>query len=218
MRHTLTALTVAAGTAGLMATPGLAANPYDQTDGSWISLSGTIAEAAPDAFTLDYGDGVITVEMNDWHPDADGLGLASGDEVKVTGRVDQNLFSADTIEAEGVYVKDISAYFHANDVDEEEIARWAAPTEIVVSRTTMNGTVTATDPAEREFTLDIGPHQVTVEAEYVGYNPLDDQGFQQIDPGDRVSVSGVWDRDFMEGQVLEADTVVTLVDNTDTSS
>ncbi|SDH31058.1 hypothetical protein [Roseospirillum parvum] len=57
MRKTLTALAVAAGTTGLATMPAIAANPYDQVDGAWISLDGTIAQATPDAFTLDHGNG-----------------------------------------------------------------------------------------------------------------------------------------------------------------
>ncbi|WP_312944796.1 hypothetical protein [Stutzerimonas kunmingensis] len=40
-------------------------NPYISPDGSWISLSGTVTSVAPENFTLDYGSGLITVEMDD---------------------------------------------------------------------------------------------------------------------------------------------------------
>ena len=42
------------------------------------------------------------------------------------------------------------------------------------------------------------------------YNPLDNEGFQQLDVGDRVSVQGSIDHDFFEGRVFEANYVTTL--------
>ena len=47
----------------------------------------------------------------------------------------------------------------------------------------------------------------------MGYNPLDDQGYQQIEKGDYVSVTGDMDYEFWDGRELTADTVVTLDDN-----
>lgn len=49
-----------------------------------------------------------------------------------------------------------------------------------------------------------------------GYsNPVDDIGFQQIDAGDRVYVSGNLDRIFFDDNEIEADSVITLAqDNT----
>lgn len=42
------------------------------------------------------------------------------------------------------------------------------------------------------------------------YNPLDSEGFQQIQVGDRVSVGGTIDYDFLEGRELVASSIVTL--------
>jgi len=81
------------------------------------------------------------------------------------------------------------------------------------NRATLRGTVTSVDADAREFTVDTGLQTITVETEFLAYNPLDNLGFQRIDKGDRVSVSGVFDRDFLEGRVFEADSVVTLSDD-----
>lgn len=40
-----------------------AQDPTEQPDESWISLAGTVTSTTPDSFRLDYGDGMITVEM-----------------------------------------------------------------------------------------------------------------------------------------------------------
>ncbi len=44
----------------------------------------------------------------------------------------------------------------------------------------------------------------------MSYNPLDDDGYQKIDVGDRVSVTGEIDKDLFESHKLDADSFVTL--------
>ena len=62
----------------------------------------------------------------------------------------------------------------------------------------------------REFTLDTGSGKVRVDTMAMGYNPLDEQGFQQIEKGEKVSVNGRLDLDFFEDQELLADSIITL--------
>ena len=63
-----TALSIAVSSA-LVAAPAMvqaaAEAPYLERDGSWINLSGTVTSTTADTFMLDYGDGLITVEMDD---------------------------------------------------------------------------------------------------------------------------------------------------------
>ena len=63
------------------ATSALAQDPYLMSNNSWISISGTVKSVSADLFTLDYGDGLITVEMDDGDRDADAYKLIPGDEV-----------------------------------------------------------------------------------------------------------------------------------------
>jgi len=213
MKRTLTAIVVAMGASGLAAGSAMAVQPYDQADGSWISLSGTVVSAGPSAFTLDYGDGMIAIEMDDWDTDADAFGIVDGDKVTVYGQVDENTFTADTIEARRVFVDDMNTTFFASSADEEGRDSWSLGPPVVLSQTRTSGLVTAIDTEAQEFTLDVGPTDLTVEVDTLAYNPLDDQGFQRIRAGDRVLVSGMIDQDFLEGRVLEADSVVTLRDS-----
>lgn len=85
-------------------------------------------------------------------------------------------------------------------------------TPLTLSEATIRGTVTSVDELEREFTVDTGIQQITVETAYLGYNPLDDSGYQKIDVGDRVSVTGEFDLSFIEGREFDADSVITLSD------
>jgi uncharacterized protein YdeI (BOF family) len=189
-----------------------AENPMNEPDDSWISVSGTVDTVTEDAFALDYGEGVMTVEMDDGDRDADGYKLISGDKVTVSGRIDDDLFEARTIEASSVYVENIGTTFYASAVDEEDLSDVivAVETPVVISATTVQGKVT--EVGSEEFTVDTGLRKVRVEVDEMSYNPLDDEGYQKIEKGDRVSVTGQIDDDLFDGRVLVADSVVPLSD------
>jgi len=192
------------------ATAAWAEDPMTEPDDSWISVSGTVESVSADSFVLDYGEGLMTVEMDDGDRDADGYKLISGDQVTVTGLIDDDFYEARTIEASSVYVDSINTNFYASAVDEEDVNQVivAVDTPVVISATTVQGEVTAIDA--QEFTLDTGLSKMTVDVDEMAYNPLDDEGYQKIDVGDRVSVTGQIDDDLFESSELDADSVVTL--------
>lgn len=216
MQHYTTLLAITAG--ALLTAPALAqdVDPYAKADDSWISISGTVVAPDESSFSLDYGDGVILVEMDDWDTYGDAYGLMDGDRVTVYGEIDDELFEADSIEAGSVYVENLNTYFYASSADEENGDYtpdfWTVTTPLALNRATIRGTITGIDPPEREFTVDTGDQKMTIETEFLGYNPLDDLGYQRLEKGDRVSVSGALDNDFLEGLVFEADSVITLSD------
>ena len=192
----------------LFALPAVAVNPYAMEDNSWISINGEVTSVTADAFELDYGDGQITVEMDDGDRDADGYKLIQGDEVRVSGMIDDDFYDLTTIEASSVYVKNIDTYFYASAMDEEDIGYSIISPS--VTDTVVQGTITSVDANGEQFTLDSGLQELTVEVDELTYNPLDNEGFQQLDVGDRVSVQGSIDHDFFEGRVFEANYVTTL--------
>ena len=192
----------------LFALPAVAVNPYAMEDNSWISINGEVTSVTADAFELDYGDGQITVEMDDGDRDADGYKLMMGDEVRVSGMIDDDFYDLTTREASSVYVKNIDTYFYASAMDEEDIGYSIISPS--VTDTVVQGTITSVDVNGEQFTLDSGLQELTVEVDELTYNPLDDEGFQQLDVGDRVSVQGSIDHDFFEGRVFEANYVTTL--------
>lgn len=192
----------------LFALPAVAINPYALEDDSWISINGEVTSVTADAFELDYGDGQITVEMDDGDRDADGYKLMLGDEVRVSGMIDDDFYDLTTIEASSVYVKNIDTYFYASAMDEEDIGYSIISPS--VTDTVVQGTITNVDANGEQFTLDSGLQELTVEVDELTYNPLDDEGFQQLDVGDRVSVQGSINHDFFEGRVFEANYVTTL--------
>jgi uncharacterized protein YdeI (BOF family) len=184
-------------------------DPYEKPDNTWISIDGTVEAVSPDEFTLDYGEGIITVEMDDGDRDADAYKLAKGDFVRVSGLIDDDFYELRTIEASSVYVEDLGTYFYASAVDEEDtFITYTMP--VTVSETVLQGTITDVD--DDEFTIDTGARSMRVEVEEMPYNPLDDEGYQRIELGDRVSVTGEIDDDLFEGRELVADSIVTLED------
>ena len=182
-RHVLAGLT-----AGLIAMPALAQDPAAKPDDTWVSLNGTISTATDDSFVLDYGEGSIIVEMDDWDWYQEGKNLIAGDEVTVYGQVDDDLYELATIEASSVYVKNLNTYYYASSDDEEGLDYYSMTTPTLMAWMDITGTVTGVDG--RRFTLDAENRELTVDTSTMTYNPMDDEGYQQVQEGDRVKVAG----------------------------
>jgi len=120
-----------------------AESPYTMPDEAWISIDGTVEAVSPDSFELDYGDGMVTVEMDDGDRDADAKVSSVGGG---------------------------------------------------------------------ELGLQMGGSELTVRTESLGYDPLDDKGYQKVEVGDRVSVTGDMDAQFFGGPLLKADSIIVLQD------
>jgi uncharacterized protein YdeI (BOF family) len=184
-------------------------DPYAALNNTWISISGEVKSVMPDSFTLDYGKGQVTVEMDDGDRDGDAYKLLAGDKVTVNGRVDDDFFERTTIEAASVYVEKLGTTFYASPVDEEDrYGLFVATTPVVVSSTVVQGVVTGVE--DHEFTIDTGLRELTVETAMLGYDPLDDEGYQKIRAGDVVRVSGTIDASLFDGRELVARSLVKL--------
>lgn len=178
---------------------------------AWVSVSGTIVSTTPESFRLDYGDGIILVEMDDFDAYADGRPLMADDEVIVYGRIDDDLFEKRKIEASSVYVENLNTHFYANAADEEDyVGTYAVDDPIVPGRLELTGTVTSV--IGREFTIDTGTKKVQVDTAGLPYDPMDDAGFLRIEKGDKVKVGGKIDVSFIDDTELSADWIVELRD------
>jgi uncharacterized protein YdeI (BOF family) len=204
--------TLIATAAASLATTALAAetasapHPYQKPDETWIALSGTVESAKPDSFVLDYGEGNIIVEMDDWDWYAEGAALKKGDEVTVYGDIDDDLFEVASIEANSVYVKGLNSFFFASANDEED--PWRTATFVPSSETTIRGTVQSIK--DRELTLDTGEGSLTINTLTMAYNPVDKDGFQQVEKGDLISVTGHMDRAFFGDREFNAESIITI--------
>lgn len=196
----------------LAAAPVWAQSPMDEPDDSWVSVTGTVTSTTESTFKLDYGDGIVTVEMDDWDTYDETFALNNGDQVTVYGEVDNDLFEKKKIEASSVYVDDINSFFYASTSDEEEMGEWGVDVDAEVGDVTYIGEVETVSPTNEEFTIDTGTTEMTVDTSSMLYNPLDAEGFQEIEVGDRVSVEAEVDADFLGNRELLAESVVTLTE------
>lgn len=187
-----------------------AQDPAAQPDSTWISLTGTVTSVDSDSFKLDYGDGMITVEVDDWDSFGDAYTLADGDKVTVYGEVDNDFYESSKLEADSVYVEDLNTFFYASSADEEEYGEWVVDVDAELGDLTYIGTVESVNAMMNTFTIDTGVTEMSVDTSGLSYDLLDDEGFQQVEVGDRVSVEAEIDRDFIGDHELLAESVVTL--------
>ena len=96
-----------------LAPPSFAGNPRVLPNNTWIHISGVVQSVTADTSLLNYGDGSITVEMDDQDRDAKAYQLDSSDNVVVTGMSDDGFFQMTTFEASSVYVEKLGTYFLA---------------------------------------------------------------------------------------------------------
>ena len=197
-------------------TPAENTTPENKADDSYVSISGIVASAAADSFQLDYGEGLITVEMDDWDWYPEASALLDGDNVTVYGMIDDDMMENKSIEATSVYVKGLGTYFHASGSDEEDVVYNAITEPMLAARIDVTGTVEAING--REFTIDIGSRDLTVNTSGMTYNPLDKEGFQVVKVDDRVKVTGSMDYALFEANEIDAASVISLVEDAKKSS
>lgn len=184
---------------------------YLKPDESWISISGRAIEAGPESFMLDYGRGKVFVEMDshDWY--FENSEVLDGDHVTVSGKVDDDTYEATSIEARNVYVEDLGTYFYADAADEEGRdpgLDMRPSTPVTAGDISITGMVSSIDG--RRFTMDFGKKQLTVDTSDMDYNPLDDQGYQQLDKGDYVTAVGQIAEGTLKNRLLKAESVITM--------
>lgn len=185
-------------------------SPYLASDGSWITLSGKVTSTTADTFMLDYGNGLVTVEMDDWDWFEESGEVLPGDNVTVYGEVDDDTFEVAKVEASSVYVESLGTYFYASASDEETFSDLDVAPTVDIGQMILTGTVTSIDGSE--FTIDSGIQEMTVDTALMPYDPMDNEGYQRIEVGDLISVTGDLEDDTFELSELIADTVVTLQD------
>jgi len=208
-RKLLHAIGTVGTTAAFTLSAPVAAQVEGKPDGSWVSLSGQVAAHTPNAFTLDYGEGTVTVETDDWDSIGDAWVISEGDNVTVYGRVDKGLYQNSRIEAGSVYIDDLDTMITAPSAADEEESLPVTYTYLSVPADydfQVAGTVTSI--SGREFTIDTGDNRVSVDTLRMGYNPLDDVGMVQIEEGDFVSVSGDLDLSVFDEAEISAEAIV----------
>ncbi|MDR9500155.1 MAG: hypothetical protein RI556_13340 [Hydrogenovibrio sp.] len=197
------------GTTTAMALPvSAAAEMKAQPDGSWVSLSGQVAFYSPGEFTLDYGEGTITVETDDWDDIGDALPVNEGDKVTVYGRVDDGFYQSRKIEAGSIFIDDLDTMVTAPLATDEEAVMASHTYLTVPADYDLQAVGLVTSTSGREFTIDTGLREVTVDTWQLDYNPLDNDGLVKIEKGDYVSVSGDLDNNVFDENEISAETII----------
>lgn len=207
----VSAFAISAGLIAAASSMPVAAEKISSTyDGEWLSVSGTVDSVSGDAFILDYGDKSIPVEMDDydWYSENP---LIAGDQVTVTGRMDDDFFQSRRIEASSVYVGSLHTLFYASAADEEDVT--VPLVDFDALRTgglSLTGTVQSID--DEEFVLDTGTYEYRIDTKSLYYDPFDATGIQHIAVGDRVSVTGsIDDADFFDKREIDANSLTELI-------
>lgn len=177
-------------------------------DGNWITLSGRVVGTGAKRFQLDYGSGRLTVEMDDWDWFLEGRALLPGDEVTVTGRIDDDLYEQKKIEASSVYVKTLGSVFYANPQDEEDLAGANVYVPGTPGWVVASGIVSAIEG--REFSIGASTGNLRVDTAGMSDNPLDSEGRFQVKAGDRVQVWGRLNMDPKEQAEIMAEGLASL--------
>jgi uncharacterized protein YdeI (BOF family) len=168
-------------------------------DDSWVTLNGRVRSATATGFTLDYGSGQIPVSMDTWSWYRSDHDQIEGNRVTVYGRIDDAAMQRRTIDASSVYVQNLNTFFYASAEDEQDMAVYSYNIiPIGYSDTRVTGIVQNFDATARTITVDQGAAQVLVDLSQLAYNPLDKDGYQQIQEGDRVLVAGDMQSGFFE--------------------
>jgi len=176
--------------------------PTAKAVGTMIRISGVVDEMPkPNAFELNYGDGEIVVEFDDWDPEPDAYKLKKGDEVVVTGRLDDDFLHGKTLEAGSVYVKDIEETYYANPRDEEAaFANMSKDMEEL--STVVQGTVVSVNG--KEFVLKSDTQEIKIDVSAIA----DTVDSSDIKPGDTVRVAGKLQRSFFKERKIQAIAVI----------
>jgi len=184
-------------------------NLANYKDGSHVMLTGTAQNIMDDEFDLNYGNGSIHVEMEDWAWDKNLANyIQQGDKVTVSGQIDDDWFEKREIEANNVYFDKNYTYYYVYDLYPAYTASYNDDGEMkdYEDGTYISSRGTVEKISDNHFTLNSkNGGNMSVDVSELSYNPFDNGG---IAVGDRVYVSGEIDDGFFSTQELDADVVV----------
>lgn len=181
-------------------------------DEAKISLTGTVTSTADEEFQLEYGGGVVTVELDrfDWINDPAEI-LLPGENVMVTGTVDDDWFEGRELVANTLQLNDSFVYYHVDPLSSYPIHLYGAEAAKEMrdgAYVTTSGTIKNHSGDRFEVSYQNG--SIPVDVSSLGYNPFDNEGIQKLEEGDRVYVYGNVDDDFFDNKGILATGVYEL--------
>ncbi len=182
-------------------------NPQSAPDGAFITITGTVTSADPAFFNLDYGSGIVTVEMDGLDGRVTGHLIRQNDQVTVRGRIDNDLFEATTIEAASVRLSRIGTTIIANAQDEEG----GMPLDTAyMDEYPFSVAGKVIGKSGRLILIENGEQALKIDTSAMEENPIDDIGLTQVDIGDRIMVSGEVTQAWWEERTLVAESILEL--------
>ena len=212
-------------------------NPYAYPDQARVVLTGVVAAESGDIVVLDYGDGSITVELDDQDAFNEAELVEPGDRITVNGLIDRDFREIPSIEADTLFIHESGTlYTDMSYADEEDLyadeGPYAAYDDYSVrtlayaypatpadgAQLSVMGTVT--DIEGNDFVLDTGVWYLQVETAEMEASPV---GLTHdiemrtgerfvIEEGDTVRVTGEFDASTMENSELRAQSIVRVYD------
>lgn len=172
----------------------------DYDEGASITMQGTVSDVDDGDFTLRTRHGMVEVDGDDIFDDDNAFQLANGDQVTVSGTVDDDLFESREIDARSVHVDKVDVTFTTQN---DPVDGYTQNTNRSAEHGgELSGRVLSI--GDGEFSIASGGGTVTVDVDELANNPLDDEGFPILEVGDRVRVSGEMDDGWFEDREFEA--------------
>ncbi|MGE3333866.1 MAG: hypothetical protein AB7I36_09495 [Rhodospirillaceae bacterium] len=180
----------------------------DAPSDSEISLSGKVAAIEQDSFTLDYGAGRVSIDLEDgleWFPPGT-PGLTIGEPVTVNGRIDDTTFTSREIEATSIYRPSTQTYLYSDASNARYFPPMEPPRPADTSWVNLSGTVKGV--TGRDFVLDTGVREFHITTGAMRNDPV---AVGKLRPGSRVTVSGLVNGDdIFDHPEIDATNVVVL--------
>lgn len=178
---------------------------------TWITLTGEVSAVDSKFFTLDYGDGNIFVELRDTDLDSNAYAKMKGEEVMVTARLDDGMFSSERLVAQSVIVDGMDTVYLAESVNQASADLYlstASNIEFDDEEMVLVGTVKSI--GKEALQIDVGDTTVTVELDELVDAPVDADGYLTLMKGERVRITGELEDDFFNRFTVEADTLIKM--------
>lgn len=178
---------------------------------TWITLTGEVSAVDSKFSTLDYGDGNIFVELRDTDLDSNAYAKMKGEEVMVTARLDDGMFSSERLVAQSVIVDGMDTVYLAESVNQASADLYlstASNIEFDDEEMVLVGTVKSI--GKEALQIDVGDTTVTVELDELEDAPVDADGYLTLMKGERVRITGELEDDFFNRFTVEADTLIKM--------
>tara|TARA_Y100001947_G_C10252737_1_gene266581 strand:- start:31 stop:768 length:738 start_codon:yes stop_codon:yes gene_type:complete len=178
---------------------------------TWITLTGEVSAVDSKFFTLDYGDRNIFVELRDTDLDSNAYAKMKGEEVMVTARLDDGMFSSERLVAQSVIVDGMDTVYLAESVNQASADLYlstASNIEFDDEEMVLVGTVKSI--GKEALQIDVGDTTLTVELDELEDAPVDADGYLTLMKGERVRITGELEDDFFNRFTVEADTLIKM--------